>query len=212
MVWGYLSHTKLKEIKMGTLSQVGIPGVGTGILQPKAKNKWRVIFNGLGGTSGATAGTGNSLSLQAITVSRPSLDFDEVPLDRYNSRAYVAGKHTFDPCSITIEDDITNRASNAIQTQLEMQQRLIGASGPWLNSAATASSYKFGTILELLDGNETVTETWKLEGCWIKSTNWDDLDFSDGGKVTIQLSIRFDHARQILNGAVTGSALGGNLL
>jgi len=183
-----------------------------GIMHPKHKNRWRVIFNGLGGASGATAGTGNSLSLQAITVSRPSLDFDEIPLDRYNSRAYVAGKHTFDPCSITVEDDVTNRATNAIQTQLEMQQKLVGPSAPWQASAATASSYKFGTIIELLDGNETVTEAWKLEGCWLKNVNWEDLDFSDGGKVTIQLSIRFDHARQILNGAVTGSALGGNLL
>jgi hypothetical protein len=199
---------------MGTLSQTGIPGIGSmgTILQPKAKNKWRVIFNGLGGSNGATAGMGNSLSLQAITVSLPSIDFEEVQLDRYNSRAYVAGKHTFDPCAITIENDITNRAANAIQTQLEMQQKLIGASGPWLNSAATANTYKFGVIIELLDGNETVTEAWKLEGAWIKSTNFESLDYSDGGKLTIDLSIRFDHARQILNGAITGSALGGNLL
>jgi hypothetical protein len=29
---------------MATLSQVGIPGVGFGILMPKLKNKWRYFF------------------------------------------------------------------------------------------------------------------------------------------------------------------------
>ena len=131
---------------MATLSQAGIPGVGTGVLQPKAKNKWQVLFSGLGGTLGATAsGVQSDLSAQVITVTRPSISYEEVQLDRYNTRVYVAGKYTFEPCSMTIEDDITNRASTAIQTQLEMQQRLVGASGPWLNSEATAFGYKFGS-------------------------------------------------------------------
>jgi hypothetical protein len=194
---------------MATLAQVGIAGVGNGVLQPKAKNRWRVLFTGLGGISGSTSGVPNDLSLQVITHTRPSLSFEEVQLDRYNSRVYVAGKHTFDPATLTIEDDITNRATHAIQSQLEMQQRLIGVTGPWLNTAPTAFSYKFGMQLEMLDGNEAVTESWKYEGCFLQAVNWGDLDYSTGEKVTIDLTVRFDHARQILNSVVTGSAIGG---
>ena len=90
-----------------------------------------------------------------------------------------------------------------------MQQRLIGVTGPWLNSAPTAFSYKFGMQLEMLDGNEAVVESWKYEGCFFQAVNWGDMDYSTGEKVTIDLTIRFDHARQILNSAVTGSAIGG---
>jgi hypothetical protein len=194
---------------MATLSQVGIAGVGNGVLQPKAKNRWRVIFTGLGGVSGSNASVPNDLSLQVITAARPSLSYEEVQLDRYNSRVYVAGKHTFEPCALTVEDDITNRATNAIQTQLEMQQRLIGATGPWLNAAATAFSYKFGMQLEMLDGNEAVTESWKYEGCFLQAVNWGDLDYATGEKVVIDLTVRYDHVRQTLNSAVTGSAIGG---
>lgn len=194
---------------MATLSQVGIAGVGNGVLQPKAKNRWRVSFTGLGGVSGSSAGVPNDLSLQVITATRPSLSYEEITLDRYNSRIYVAGKHTFEPSTLTVEDDVTNRATHAIQTQLEMQQRLIGATGPWLNSAPTAFSYKFGMVLEMLDGNEAVVEAWKYEGCFIQAVNWGDLDYSTGEKVTIDLTVRFDHARQILNSVVTGSAIGG---
>jgi hypothetical protein len=107
---------------MATLSQVGIAGVGNGVLQPKHKNRWRALFTGLGGILGSNSGVPNDLALQVITATRPSLSYEEVQLDRYNSRIYVAGKHTFEPCSLTVEDDVTNRAANAIQTQLEKQQ------------------------------------------------------------------------------------------
>jgi len=194
---------------MATLSQVGIAGVGNGILHPKHKNRWRALFVGLGGTLGASSGVPNELSMQAVTVTRPSLSYEEVQLDRYNSRAYVAGKHTFEACNMTVEDDVTNKASNAIQTQLERQQRLIGASGPWLNTEATAYGYKFGMQLEMLDGNETVVEAWKYEGCFFSAVDWTDLDYSTGEKVLINLTIRFDHTRQLLIPAVQGSAIGG---
>lgn len=194
---------------MATLSQVGIFGINTGILHPKHKNRWRAIFTNLGGTNGAVANVPNDLSSQLITTTRPNLSFEEFPLDRYNSRAYVAGKHTFEPITMTLEDDVTNKASNAIQTQLERQQRLIGATGPWLNTEATASSYKFGTFLEQLDGNETVVESWRIEGCFLQAVDYGDYDYSTGDRVIITLTIRYDHARQVLVPAITGSAIGG---
>lgn len=194
---------------MATLSQVGIAGVANGVLQPKAKNRWRVLFVGLGGGLGANSSVPNDLSMQVITATRPSLSYEEIQLDRYNSRIYVAGKHTFEPATLTVEDDITNRASAAIQSQLERQQRLIGASGPWLAPEPTAFGYKFGMMLEMMDGNETVVESWKYEGCFLQSVNWTDVDYSTGEKVTIDLTVRYDHTRQILIPAVTGSAIGG---
>lgn len=194
---------------MATLSQVGIAGVGNGILMPKAQNRWRAIFVGLGGATGASAGVPNDLSLQVITATRPSFSFEEIQQDRYNSRVYVGGKQTFEPCSMTVEDDITNRASTAIQTQLETQQRLIGATGPWLNTEATASGYKFGMMVEMLDGNELVVEQWKYEGCFFQAVDFGQLDYSTAEKIIINLTIRYDHVRQNLINAVTGSSIGG---
>ena len=78
---------------MGTLSQVGIAGVSTGILHPRHQNRFRVLFSGLGGVLGSSAGVPNDLSMQVITCTLPNLSFEEVVLDRYNSRAYVLGKH-----------------------------------------------------------------------------------------------------------------------
>jgi hypothetical protein len=80
-----------------------------------------------------------------------------------------------------------------------------------LNAAATGSDYKFGTILQQLDGNEGIVESWKLEGCWLVSADYGDLDYSSGDAATIALSIRFDHARQELTGQGYGTALSGNI-
>lgn len=187
---------------MATLSQAGISNAagGAGILHPKHKNRFEIIFIGIGGVSG-------NLARQATTITRPQLDFEEVTLHRYNSVSYIAGKHSWSSCSLTIEDDLTGLASSAVTTQLERQQRLIGANaigGQWLNTAATASGYKFGTEIRQLDGNETASEIWALEGCWIQAADFGDLDYSTGEAVTINLTLRFDHARHLLNGAADG--------
>jgi hypothetical protein len=186
---------------MAMLNNLGIPGSGVGILHPKHKNKFQVIFVGIGGI-------GTNITRQVTTVTRPQIEFEEINLHRYNSIAYVAGKQSWSACSLTLEDDMTGLASSAIQTQLEKQQRIIGAdgaNGQWLNSAPTASGYKFGTRIELLDGNETVTESWMLEGCFLQAVEYGDLDYSASEAVTINLTIRFDTARQQLNPSATGS-------
>lgn len=176
---------------MATINDIGIPGVGTGILQPKLKNLWRVTFANLGG--GADS---QPLSLQAVTVTRPSISFDEVELHRYNSKAFVAGKHTFEPMTITFEDDVTGTATRVIQEQMQKQQWLIGAEGPWLGKGEEGSLYKFVTYLDLMDGKEQVVEKWTVEGCWFQAVDYTDLDYSDSAAVQINCTIRYDHARQ----------------
>lgn len=180
---------------MSTILNIGIPGVGTGILQPKMRNRWRMTFANLGGGVGS-----NPLSMQATTVSRPSLEFNEVPLHRYNSIAYVAGKHTFAELNLTVEDDVTSSATAVIQEQLQRQQWLIGAEGQWLAASGEGSLYKFVSYLDQLDGNDQVIERWIYEGCWLKSVNYNDLDYSDSAQVTIAMTIRYDHARQDIVG------------
>lgn len=191
---------------MSTIQDFGIPGVGVGILQPKLKNLWRVTFANLGG--GADS---QPLSLQVVTITRPKLSFEEVQLDRYNSRAWVAGKHTFEPLTLTYEDDISGTASAVLREQQQRQQWLIGAEGPWLGKGQEGSLYKFVTYLDQLDGKTQVVERWVYEGCWIKDADWGDGDYADSSAIKVSLTIRFDHARQDIGGynAGEGVALGG---
>ena len=196
---------------MSTINNIGIPGVReVGIMQPRLKHKWRVVFTGMGGEVDS-----RNVSAQAVTIERPKLSYDEVELHRYNSRAWIAGKHNFEPISVTIEDDISGTAAEIISKQQDLQQFLIGAEGQYLQSAPEGKLYKFITTLQSLDGSNKVVESWVCEGCWLQNTDWGDMDYATSEAVQITLTIRFDHARQIIHGykgqagREEGQALGG---
>lgn len=187
---------------MSTINDIGIPGVGTGILHPKQKNRWRITFANLGG--GADS---QPLSMQATTVTRPVVSFEEIQLDRYVSRAFIAGKYTFEPMTLSFEDDVSGSASRVIQEQLQKQQWLTGAEGQWLAAAGEGSLYKFVTYLDMLDGNEQVIEKWTVEGCWFSQVDYTDLDMAAGEAVLITTTLRYDHARQNIGGYAQGEGV-----
>jgi hypothetical protein len=201
----------VRRIIIATLSNFGIPGAGAGILHPRLKNKFRITFRNMGQLIPGT--NSRDLTMQTTTLTLPNLSFEEVALHRYNSVAYVAGKHTWEPISLTVEDDITGLAATVVKNQLETQQRLIGADldGRWLNTAATGSDYKFGVVIDQLDGDEGVVQSWILEGSYISSADFGDRDYSASEAATITMNIRYDHARHIESGAGYGTALGGNV-
>lgn len=196
---------------MATLSNFGIPGAGTGILHPRLKNKFRITFLNMGALVPGT--NSRNLTMQVTNITLPNITFEEVVLHRYNSTAYVAGKHSWEPISVTVEDDITGLAATVVKAQLETQQRIIGSDldGRWLNTAATASEYKFGAKIDQLDGDEGVVQTWILEGCMITGSDFGDRDYSASEAATITMQVRFDHARHIEVGTGYGTALGGNV-
>lgn len=197
---------------MATLSDFGIPGAGAGILHPRLKNKFRITFLNIGQlVPGANS---RNLTMQVVTTTLPNITWEEVTLHRYNSTAYVAGKHSWEAISVTFEDDITGLATAVVEAQMETQQRIIGndLDGRWLNTAATGSDYKFGARIDQLDGDEGVVSTWILEGCMLASADFGDRDYSASEAATITCSIRFDHARKVESGTGYGTALGGNVI
>lgn len=194
---------------MATIYDIGIPfsdGTGLGLFQPKQKNKWMVQFVNIGALSSA-----RDLSAQVVTMSRPKVTFQEHELHRYNSMAWIAGKTSYEPLQLTFQDNYGNGATSVIQSQTELQQKLIGANaGPYLASAPDANTYKFATILYMLDGGTNILEQWNYEGCFIQQADYGEVDYSTSEPVTISLTVRFDNSYQTLfAGASTGSALGG---
>lgn len=189
---------------MSTISNIGIPlpnGQGvSGILHPKQKNRWRVRFAGFGnGTSS------DSVTAQAVKVGRPKVKFNKVDLHRYNSISFVAGKHTYEPLELVVEDDTLNTVSTVIQAQLQKQQWLIGAEGQWLAAAEDGATYKFSMYIEQLNGNDKVTEQWVVEGCWIVESDYDSLDYAEDKQVLITMSVSFDNAQQLFLSTGTGA-------
>lgn len=194
---------------MSTLQQVGgLPGYGAGFAQPKQKNKWRVQFLDFG--SHLLPSNTTPVTMQAKKVARPNLSFEKHEMHRYNSYSRVLGKHKFGELQITFDDDLGSGASKVIQAQLQKQQFILGAEGPYLAAAQEGSIYKFVTIVDMMNGNDLVVETWTYEGCMITDYRPDELDYSTSDIVTMQLTIELDHGFQCFPNTVrNNSALGG---
>lgn len=177
---------------MAVLTDMGV--TAQGIFQPKLKNRFRVTFIGLNGDA-------QGLTKQCLNFERPKLVYDEVKLDRYNSVSYVAAKHSFEPATFVFEDDVGGQVSNILQRQSERQQKIIGVNpAPLLPAERAGELYKFAIRAEMLDGNDYAFETWAYEGCFFQRLEYDSMDYTVSESVKVTVTVRFDHARQLITG------------
>ena len=68
------------------------------------------------------------------------------------------------------------------------------SSGVGLISKKAAVQAISGLYLHTLDSQGAIVEAWKFHNAWIKSVNFDDLDYSSDELINLQVSIRYDWA------------------
>ena len=184
-------------------------GGNQGLLMPKLQYRFRVNFLNFGASASSL-----ELTKQVIDCQRPNLDFAEIPIQIYNSTMYLAGKHSWQALSINVRDDASGQVAKLVGQQLQKQMDFVEQA-----SAATGQDYKFQTNIEILDGGNgasvpVVLETWELYGCFLKSANYNNLNYGTSEAVTIALSLRYDNAIQspLTSGVGTsvGRAFGGS--
>ena len=161
------------------------------LLMPKLQYRFRVTLQNFGISTPTT-----ELTKQVMDVTRPSVTFEEITLDLYNSKVYLAGKPSWEAITLNLREDVNGNVQRLVGEQLQKQFDFFEQS-----SAASGIDYKFTTVIEILDGGNgvltpNVLETWELYGCFIKSSNYNNMDYKTSDPVTIQLSIRFDNAIQ----------------
>ena len=177
-----------------------------GLLMPKLKYRFRVMFENLGVTTPRT-----ELTKQVVSFARPNLTFEEIALPVYNSTLKLAGRHSWADTTCTVRDDASGAVSRLIGEQLQKQMDFLE-----MSSAAAGIDYKFTTKVEVLDGgngaNEPVVlETWELYGCYIKGANYGDLNYGTNEAATIEITIAYDNANQTPEGSGVGTEIGRTL-
>jgi len=189
---------------MANLSKFGIPldGNKLGILHPKQKYRFRVVWQNFGENNGLREMTQN-----VVTCTRPKITYNEVQLDSYNSVAWIQGKHTFEPIEITLRDDITNAVISSVGAQVQKQMNHFEQT-----SAVAGINYKFAMEVHSLDGTDNdQLESWVLDGCWVQAAAYGDGDYASGDANIVTLTVRFDNATNV-SGPNTnqGTTVGGN--
>jgi len=194
---------------ISSLSKITVPlasdasASNQGLLMPKLQYRFRVSLENFGVSGGTT-----ELTKQVVDVTRPNLTFEEIILDVYNSRSYLAGKHTWEALTLNLRDDVSGNVQKKVGEQLQKQFDFMEQS-----SAASGIDYKFTTRIEILDGgngaNEVgVLETWECYGCFLTNANYNSLAYSTNDPVTVTLSIRYDNAIQTPDNTGVGTTIG----
>jgi hypothetical protein len=195
---------------ISTLSKITVPlasgdsASNQGLLMPKLQYRFRVSLENFGVSTPTT-----ELTKQVIDVTRPNVSFEQMTLDVYNSRVYLAGKHTWEPITLNLREDVNNNVQKLVGEQLQKQFDFYEQS-----SAASGQDYKFVTRIEILDGGNganvpNVLETFELYGCYCESANYNSLAYSNStDPVSVTLAIRYDNAIQSPQGTGIGTAIG----
>ena len=194
---------------ISTLSKITVPldssasSSNQGLLMPKLQYRFRVSLENFGVSTPTT-----EVTKQVVDVTRPNVSFEDIQVDVYNSRVYLAGKHTWEPVTLNLREDVSNNVQKLVGEQLQKQFDFFEQS-----SAASGSDYKFVTRIEILDGGNgintaNVLETFELYGCYLQSANYNTLAYATNDPVTVALAIRYDNAIQTPQGTGVGTAVG----
>ena len=171
---------------MAVLTTLGVPdnAGNTTTIMPKLQYRFRVTFEGEGFSATPTR--------NVISTSRPGLTHEQIPVDAYNSRIYLAGKHTWEPISIILRDDIDGVTLRELNQQLNRQVDHANQS-----SVRAGAGYKFTTRVETLDGqNPTpgILDTFELSGCYITNIQYGDMAYAASDQVQVTVQLQYDNA------------------
>ena len=191
---------------ISTLSKISVPldnqnsASNQGLLMPKLQYRFRVTLENFGVSTPTT-----ELTKQVISADRPKVNFEEIEVPTYNSRAYLAGRHNWEPINLELRDDVNNRVQTMVGEQIQKQFDFYEQS-----SAASGIDYKFTTRIEILDGGNgantpNVLDTFELYGCFVQNVNYNSLGYAENSAVTVTLAIRYDNAIQTPQGTGIGS-------
>ena len=174
-----------------------------GLLMPKLKYRFRVTFENFGVSTPRT-----ELTKQVMDFTRPTATFEEITIDLYNSKMYLAGKAAWETITINLRDDAGGQVQRLVGEQLQKQMDFMEQA-----SASSGIDYKFVTKCEILDGGNglstpTVLETWEMYGCFLTSANYGELNYGTSEAVTIALTMRYDNALQTPLGTGVGTPVG----
>lgn len=182
---------------ISSLSKITVPIAGgdsastQGLLMPKLQYRFRVSLENFGVSTPTT-----ELTKQVVDITRPTVAFEPMEIHAYNSKAYLAGKHTWSPITLNLREDVNNAVQKLVGEQLQKQFDFMEQSSP-----ASGQDYKFVTRIEVLDGGNgvytpNVLETFELYGCFITNANYNTLAYQNNEPVQVTLEIQYDNAVQ----------------
>ena len=121
----------------------------------------------------------------------PNAKINATEIPFLNTSTWVAGRFIWEELRVTFKDPIGPSASQALMEWFRLHaESVTGRMG-------YAAGYKKDVELEMLDPTGVVVEKWILQGCFITTLNFGDLDYSRDELSTIECGLRMNRCIQV---------------
>lgn len=142
-----------------------------------------------------------TITRHVVSVTPPDFAQNEVGVDVYASKYFVAGKHSFGDLVLELRNDLDGEVAELVQRQLDKQYNAKHQS-----HYTSAKDIKFTVNILYLDGTNpsdnthpNIKEAFICTGCWIKNVSWGQLQYSSSDPVNMTLTIRPDNVYHIIS-------------
>ena len=174
-----------------------------GMLMPKLKYRFRIMFENFGVSTPTT-----EMTKQVSEAARPNVQFDDQTIMVYNSTIHYAGRPKWNTFSVKLRDDVTGSVSKLVGEQMQKQYDFFEQA-----TAAAGSDYKFVMRIEMLDGGNgtyapTTLETWEMYGCYLAGADYGNMAYGENAAAEITLTIKYDNALQLAGPGGSAAASG----
>lgn len=137
-------------------------------------------------------------------AARPSFSLETPEMHHDQEVASFAGKQSWEEITLEFYDTVGDNGPDMTD---RLYQWIAGGAnnagadgtGSVVNLEGTVtvnlpSGYKTDVTLQMTDGQGEVLDEWTLFGAWPKSTNWNDLDYSNTEIQRVTTVLRYDRA------------------
>lgn len=137
--------------------------------------------------------TARNVLLVLKSASRPSFQFEEPVMHHNQEQVYFAGKHTWEPISLSWYDvqqdpDVSHSIYEWLGNCINLDQMWVNPPRGYKDKLAT---------LKMVDGRGDSNEEWTLWNGWPQSVNWNAVDYSTSDLQLIEVKYRFDRATKV---------------
>lgn len=184
----------------------------SGKREPKRANRWVLKFESVpyntnngqvasAQLSNGASDTAESLSIDLLSASRPTLNMNMAEVSRLNEKWKFASNPTWEPISVVFYDFDAGQGS-ATQIIWRWMQTIYDVLNGTMGYAAT---YKVDASLILLGPGQTsasnvastnieIIEAWDLFGCFPNSMSTGELNYESTDTLKVTCEIQYDYA------------------
>ena len=143
--------------------------------EPKMKNRFIMYIDGI-----------PAYLIKA--ANRPTIQFEDVPLDHINVRRHLKGKGDWQTLEITLFDPVVPSAAQAVMEWVRLSHESVTGRDGY------SDFYKKDVTFNMLGPVGDKVEEWTLKGAYVQAASFGDLDWSSNDPAQISVTLQYDYA------------------